>query len=571
MDPEGGPMNRTKVFSVARALACGALACALAACGSDGNGGSRPTPTATLVPATATAPPTATSVNTDTPRPTATATVPPTATGTATEVPSATATETPSIVDELEATGVGRHLGIMPASMTTRPDGQWDEYLYDPAAEDAICLRGGQYQVEVHRGTSDKVLLYLEGGGACWNRANCVDSPTAKLTAAPLLRAGIFEFDNPANPFREWNIVYAPYCDGSVFAGDNIADYGGNRTYHHGLQNLSAAVTLMREQFPAPQQIVVAGSSAGGYGTFSGYGVARVAYPDTPILVLNDSGPGLQNPDDTQNIQDRLDNWKYAQFVPPSCTRCSTQQTYLTEWGLERDATLRVGYFSFLQDVVIRTFNNLSGEAYEALLREVTDDLHGRQAERFKRFFVQGSGHTVLELPTFYATEINGTSMRDWTADLLTDGPAWQDLIEGFNPFKGERSGRYADAASWLCRPDLATDQCSANTLDATAVQPDNSVDEGELHVPAEDPDYDCFYIYPTVDLSGPPGNHTDFSDISLELDPLLSQAARFNASCRVFAPLYRQITLGTFGDPNVAEYEAIAYGDVEPARPAQP
>lgn len=557
-------MIRTSRFSV---LACAMLACALAACGGDDdNGGQRATPTPTPVPATATAPPTATSVNTDTPRPTATATVPPPATGTATDAPTATATETPSIVDELEAAGLGRQLGIMPASMMTRPGGDWDEYLYDPAAEEAICLRGGQYQVEVHRGTANKVLLYLEGGGACWNKSNCVDGLTAKPTAAPFFGAGIFEFDNPDNPFRDWSIVYAPYCDGSVFSGDNIADYGGTRTYHHGIHNLSAAVTLMREQFPTPEQIVVAGSSAGGYGTFSGYGVTRVAYPEAPILVLNDSGPGLQNPDDTQNIQDRLDNWKFAQFIPPSCTRCSTQTTYLTEWGLERDATLRVGYFSSLQDAVIRGFNNLTAEEYEALLREVTDDLHSRQAERFKRFFVQGSTHTVLELPAFYTTEITGTRLRDWAADLLAGGPAWQDLVEGFNPFKGERSDRYADAASWLCRPDLPDDQCATNSLDATAVQPDNSLDDGELHVPAEDPGYDCFYIYPTVDLSGTPGNHTDFSDLSLELDPLVSQAARFNGSCRVFAPLYRQVTIGTFGDPNVAEYEAVAYGDVEAA-----
>jgi hypothetical protein len=89
----------------------------------------------------------------------------------------------------------------------------------------------------------------------------------------------------------------------------------------------------------------------------------------------------------------------------------------------------------------------------------------------------------------------------------------------------------------------------------------------GPLDVGTEDPDdYDCFYVYPTVDLFGPVGNHTDFSDISLELDPLLSQAARLNKSCRIFAPLYRQITLGTFGTPEAVEALAIAYGDVQAA-----
>ena len=145
-----------------------------------------------------------------------------------------------------------------------------------------------------------------------------------------------------------------------MFGGDNLVDYDGKPTYHHGLQNLSAAVTAMRAAFPAPDAIAVAGSSAGGYGTYTGYGVTRVAYPDTPIVTINDSGPGLQNPDDTVNAGERLANWDYTQFVPASCTRCGEQLTYLTEWALERDPTLRVGYFSNLGDAVIRGFNNLS-------------------------------------------------------------------------------------------------------------------------------------------------------------------------------------------------------------------
>jgi hypothetical protein len=490
------------------------------------------------------------------------------ATATSTAAASATATPTLSIVAQLLETGVGKYLGaVTPVSMTEARG--WESHFYDLGGDEAsrpICLRGGQYQVEVHRGTTNKVLLYLEGGGACWNNQNCWVAPLAKLDATPYFGGGILSFDNPENPFHDWNVVYAPYCDGSVFGGDNIAVYEGKPTYHHGLQNVSAAVTLMRDQFPDPELVVVAGSSAGGYGTFTGYGVTRIAYPDTPVLTLNDSGPGLQNPDDTQAIQDRLDNWKFAQIVPTSCTRCAEQIAYLTEWGLERDPTLRVGYFSNLRDVVIRTFNALTPEAFEALLRSVTDDIHGRQPKRFQRFFVQGESHTILELPLFYSTEIEGVSFRDWTADFLTGGPQWRDLIEGANPFKGFRSARYNDPSLWLCRPDLAMNRCDAD-LDATAIQPDNSL-VVEPHTAAADPDYDCFYVYPTVDLSSVPGNHADFSDVSFMLDPLLSQAARFNGACRIFAPLYRQVTLGTYAaaDPARQQYFDLAYSDVSEA-----
>jgi len=421
-----------KSMHLLRAVGAALLATALAACGDDDHDNARPTATASPA-ATATVTPVASSTAVPSNTATRTATAPPTATPTATATPPATATvtytATPSLVDELTATGLGRYLGAITPSATV-PNGVWESHRFDPATAQAICMRGGEYRVEVRRGTNNKVLFYQEGGGACWNNQTCWVTPTAKLTADPLFGAGIFEFDNPTNPFRDWNIVYAPYCDGSVFGGDNIVDYAGGRVYHHGIQNLSAAVDVMRAAFPNPEQIVVAGSSAGGYGTFSGYSVTRVAYPEAPILTLNDSGPGLQNDGDPQGVQDRLTNWRYADGFPASCTRCAEQITYLTEWALQRDPTLRVGYFSSLRDAVIRGFLQLAPADYELLLLAVTDDLRSRQPERFKRFFIQGQTHTVLELPTFNTTEIAGLSIRDWTADFLVDGANWQDVIE---------------------------------------------------------------------------------------------------------------------------------------------
>ena len=515
---------------------------------------------------TATATPSASSTETPPATPTPSDTQTPTAT------PSVTATNTQTIVGELAGVGLGKYLGIMPTSTTTQ--GVWEHHFYDQTPQDAICLDGGQYQVEVHHGTNNKVMLMLEGGGACWSYDTCWGHPLGvKVTSDPYPAVGVLDFSNPDNPFADWNVVYAPYCDGSVFAGDNIVDYQNgatsHHTFHHGQQNISAAITLMQSLFPNPDQIVVSGYSAGGYGTFTGYGVTRVAFPDTPILTLDDSGPGLQNSADTQNNQDRINNWKFTQYIPASCTQCATQESYLSSWALDRDLALRIGLFSNLQDGVIRTFINLDPDAYEALLLQVSDDVHTHAPDRFKRFFIQGSGHTIVELPTFYNTEVAGISLRDWTADFLTNGPKWQDLVEGFNPDKlmGYSSPRYKDPSLWLCRPDLATNQCLVNDLQATAVEPDDTLVVDPQPTPVNS-DYDCFYIYPTVDLSGTPGNHTDFSDISYELDPLLSQAARFNGSCRIFAPLYRQVTIGTYSssDPNTQHYFDIAYGDVEEA-----
>src|SRR5258706_4727307 len=99
-----------------------------------------------------------------------------------------------------------------------------------------------------------------------------------------------------------------------------------------------------------------------------------------------------------------------------------------------------------------------------------------------------------------------------------------------------------------LCRPDLPNDACRVN-LDATELRPDGSRVVVPF-VPAAKTSVDCFYVYPTVDLTMVPGNHTDFADTTLMREVTQAQVARFGKVCRVFAPLYRQVTITTYLAP---------------------
>lgn len=333
------------------------------------------------------------------------------------------------VVQELRDLGYGEYLGAQ-APSRVEVDGEWTHHYFDPADEGAICFSGNPFQVSYRDGPSDNLLLYLQGGGACWDRLTCYVLETASSTSNGPIRSGIIDLENPENPFGDWDIVYVPYCDGSVFIGDRIVDYGGERTFHHGLRNLSVAVDAMVENFPEPDRIVVAGSSAGGYGTYAGYGVSRVAYPSTPISRFNDSGPGVQNPDATQDVQDRLKNWDFGRLVPESCTECEDQYSYLTLWAMERDADLKTALYSFLQDGVISFFLALSGEEYEELLLGTTGDLQQRAGGRYQRFLPQGGGHTILLGPGFYTQQVDGVSVRDWTEAFLTDSDDWTDIVQ---------------------------------------------------------------------------------------------------------------------------------------------
>jgi len=131
--------------------------------------------------------------------------------------------------------------------------------------------------------------------------------------------------------------------------------------------------------------------------------------------------------------------------------------------------------------------------------------------------------------------------------------------------YTNSSSELYTDDASWLCRPEKADDVC-ARDLDATVVHTDGSV-EIERHEPAVDPAVDCFYVYPTV--STDPGPNTDMEPAEAEeVFVTYNQAARLTATCRVFAPVYRQLPLSAIGGgdtdaPSGVDPREVAYGDV--------
>ncbi len=117
----------------------------------------------------------------------------------------------------------------------------------------------------------------------------------------------------------------------------------------------------------------------------------------------------------------------------------------------------------------------------------------------------------------------------------------------------------------WLCFPGRQPDPCSGN-LNSTVVAADGTTTVQDAG-PDTNPVIDCFYVYPTV--SPEPGLNADLTIQPAETSVANAQASRFSQDCKVYAPMYRQLTLkaiggGTSGTakPNSAE----AYGDVQAA-----
>jgi Protein of unknown function (DUF3089) len=120
----------------------------------------------------------------------------------------------------------------------------------------------------------------------------------------------------------------------------------------------------------------------------------------------------------------------------------------------------------------------------------------------------------------------------------------------------------YANPAVWLCRPE-AHDACTVSQ-DATIVAVNGTLTREKFQA-AKNPPIDCFYVYPTV--SNEPGGNSDLTITGAEKLVVNAQFARFAAKCRLFAPMYRQVTLTALramigGKPIPVDRE-LGYNDV--------
>ncbi|HEX5005647.1 MAG TPA: DUF3089 domain-containing protein [Hyphomonadaceae bacterium] len=99
----------------------------------------------------------------------------------------------------------------------------------------------------------------------------------------------------------------------------------------------------------------------------------------------------------------------------------------------------------------------------------------------------------------------------------------------------------FAKVENWLCRPGLANNPCEVN-IDATIIKADGSTTLEKFKSDPNAP-IDCFYIYPTVSLD--PFTYSDLVPGPEEFNVVKAQLNRFGSKCRIYAPMYRQFSLG--------------------------
>jgi hypothetical protein len=117
------------------------------------------------------------------------------------------------------------------------------------------------------------------------------------------------------------------------------------------------------------------------------------------------------------------------------------------------------------------------------------------------------------------------------------------------------------DTTTWLCKPGIPNNPCEPG-FDTTLMSPSGQIVGTQSVKPDKKRKFDCFYVYPTV--SDDKSVNSDLSIDPEELSIALYQAARYSLHCRVFAPMYRQLTLQSIGSTSIPpEARLIAYNDV--------
>ncbi len=125
--------------------------------------------------------------------------------------------------------------------------------------------------------------------------------------------------------------------------------------------------------------------------------------------------------------------------------------------------------------------------------------------------------------------------------------------------------GPASSGTVWLCRPGLVPDPCETARA-ATVVQATGARSLLPAQTSALASRFDCFYVYPTASREG--SYNSNLVVQTPEVDAAIAQASRFTQVCKVYAPMYREVTWHGieewFADPSVgATAGRVAYQSI--------
>jgi hypothetical protein len=322
------------------------------------------------------------------------------------------------------------------------------------------------YHFFVKRGSVNKLVVYYQGGGACWDGLTC-GVPVCKDGADPVLddpdgaSTGFADLSNPDNPFRDWNIVFVTYCSCDVHFGDADQVYssfsGPLNVSHRGFQNAKVVEKFARENFLNPDTVFVTGSSAGGYGALFHGGLLHDVWPQAEFKVLGDASNGVIT---SSFLQNEFENWNFTANLPAdvpgvveSITSGEGMVAYLEAVATHFPETAWANYTTAYDggtggqtgfyNVMLNNSNPVAALTwwdatcqFNDVMVEQAEDSASRSPSNYRYYIDSGSRHTVWGSDTVYTGQLGSgpQTVAEWVDDMLSFDPLrspgddWQNV-----------------------------------------------------------------------------------------------------------------------------------------------
>ena len=201
-------------------------------------------------------------------------------------------------------------------------EGREGEWVWVPV-DGMKCRDGSDTGIAVRLSSDseqENLVVFLRGGNACFETQSCgltaFNYGPASFTADTGSQAGIFNETNSENPFRDWHKVFVPYCTGDVHSGAlsasspflplvttqegrdasiPVAHYTAG--LFAGYTNMEIVTRVVSSYFRdrGVEQVVLTGSSAGGFGVHINYDQMAQAFGAIRVTGIVDAAPLLDD------------------------------------------------------------------------------------------------------------------------------------------------------------------------------------------------------------------------------------------------------------------------------------
>ena len=282
------------------------------------------------------------------------------------------------------------------------------------------CARGGPFAFWTRVADPKKVVLFFEGGGGCFDETTCAVGSQwfdddVGVDDDPSYAGGMLDLADSRNPFRDWSWVFIPSCAGDVHTGDKRVTYGSVTVEQRGWQNARAALGWAFRRFDRVDSVLVTGCSAGSVGSAFHVPAVLGRWPKARVTQVGDSLAFVFH----RPVS--LTSWGAPKHFPPFFrigTRRFTMVEYLT--ALARHYPNRVfARFNHAGDDVQEAFYGAVGgdpNRFESGLRAAEAKL--KQLPNYRSYLACGDEHCSFPTSSFYSTQVDGVSLRTWTAGL---------------------------------------------------------------------------------------------------------------------------------------------------------